>query len=302
MLAVCYERSRCDMYCGNWFWKTMGFALPCMTRLFKDKKSKRTKKPRALVLAPTRELACQIEKTYGECSTKVGCRHVCVFGGVPKYGQLQAIRNGLDVIIATPGRLLAYVREGEVDLSQVEYVVLDEADRMLEQGFIPDVRALIRETKNKGTRQTLLFSATWPDEVAEFAQEFLQSPVKITVMKQSGDSSETLLGMSQTVTQSVEVVKDWERNDKLYELLDQHRNKKIIVFGLYKKEVERLHWAVQDWGFNCVSVQGNKRQAERTEALNKFRRNASKILLATDVASRGLDIPDVDIVINYSFR
>merc|ERR1719394_694097 len=165
-----------------------------------------------MILAPTRELACQIHKTIEVAGKTVGCRSVCVYGGVPKWSQRQAFDAGVDIIVATPGRLLAFVREGEVVMDDVEYVVLDEADRMLEQGFVPDVTELINHCHMVGKRQTMLFSATWPTEVQKLAKSFLHDPVKITVQK-----SATELSTVSTVTQEVHVVEPYEKEDLLYE-------------------------------------------------------------------------------------
>jgi len=277
--------------------KTLAFVLPGLIKLFSEPVSKaKRKNPRAMVLAPTRELALQIETTLASFRPSLDVKSVCVYGGVDKWPQLNAIRAGVDFIVATPGRLLAYVRSGEVDLSSVEYVVLDEADRMLDKGFVPDVTELVDCCQAKGTRQTMLFSATWPFEVQKLGRTFLENPVKITVSK---DKEE--LAISSTVTQTVKVMQDWDKQDQLWEILNSKKNAKIIVFCLYKKECANLEWSVKDWGFNCVSLHGNKDQRERTRCMEMFRNNKVRLLIATDVASRGLDVRDVELVVNYSF-
>jgi len=274
--------------------KTLAFVLPLILKIEKNPERNFIQ---GLILAPTRELAAQIEKTIESTRPVFSTRSVCVGGGVPRYAQIQAIKNGVDIIVATPGRLLSYVRERLVDLSHTHYVVLDEADRMLEQGFVPDVTALIDQCKPQGQRHTLLFSATWPAEVQALGRSFLQNPVKIQVSK----SEDNELSVCETVTQTVLVMKKWDREDKLYELLNANRDKKIIVFGLYKKEVENLGWSIKDWGFSCDSLHGNKDQRERNRVMAAFRSNKIKMLIATDVASRGLDVKDVDLVINFTF-
>lgn len=277
--------------------KTLAFVLPGLIKLFSEPVSKaKRKNPRAMVLAPTRELALQIETTLASFRPSLDVKSVCVYGGVDKWPQLNAIRAGVDFIVATPGRLLAYVRSGEVDLSSVEYVVLDEADRMLEKGFVPDVTELVDCCQAKGTRQTMLFSATWPFEVQKLGRTFLENPVKITVSKNKEE-----LAISSTVTQTVKVMQDWDKQDQLWEILNSKKNTKIIVFCLYKKECANLEWSVKDWGFNCVSLHGNKDQRERTRCMEMFRNNKVRLLIATDVASRGLDVRDVELVVNYSF-
>jgi ATP-dependent RNA helicase DBP3 len=277
--------------------KTLAFILPGLLKLFTQSVPKNMRRnPRAMVLAPTRELANQIEKTLSSFQASLDVRSICVYGGVDKYPQLKAIRSGIDFVVATPGRLLAYVRNGEIDLSQVEYVVLDEADRMLDQGFVPDVTELVDSCQPKGTRQTMLFSATWPFEVQKLGRSFLESPVRITVSKDKDE-----LAIASTVTQKIMVMKDWDKQDQLWEILNSNKNKKIIVFALYKKECANLEWSVKDWGFNCVSLHGNKDQRERTKCMNMFRNNKVRLLIATDVASRGLDVRDVELVVNFSF-
>jgi len=277
--------------------KTLGFVLPALVKLFKNTENK-SKNPRVLILAPTRELACQIEKVIKSAGKRVGCRSVCIYGGVPKWEQLQAVREGLDFVVATPGRLLAFVHESKICLWEVEYVVLDEADRMLEQGFVPDVTELLNQCKAKGERQTMLFSATWPYEVQKLGKSFLQNPCKITVSRAENENE---LSTVATVSQEARVMKVWEREDALYELLEKNRDSKILVFGLYKREVENLEYSVADWGFPCCSLHGNKSQDERTRVFNMFRNDKCRLLIATDVASRGLDVDNIDLVINFTF-
>lgn len=274
--------------------KTLAFIIPALKKLFTNQKG--SVNPRCMILAPTRELAMQIEKEISVFHKAVPCRSICIMGGVPKWSQTQAFNNGVDFIVATPGRLLAFLREGAVDLSEVEYVVLDEADRMLEQGFVPDVTELVGACRKKGDRQTMLFSATWPHEVQKLGKSFLHNPVRITVSKSKDDE----LSAVSTVTQTVTVMQGYEKEDKLWALLDKFKGKKIIVFTLYKKECANLEWSVKDWGFNCVSLHGNKDQKERSRCMQMFRSNKVRMLVATDVASRGLDVRDVEIVINFS--
>jgi len=274
--------------------KTLAFIWPAIKRHLENPSAKYGE-PGALILAPTRELALQIQKQLETFGGPFGCKSTCVYGGVPKYQQLKELRNAKNIIVGTPGRLKAFVRSGELDLSHVDYVVLDEADRMLEQGFVPDVTELINSCKRIEERQTMLFSATWPAEVEKLGRTFMKNPVKITVQK-----SEKELSVVSTVSQEVRVMKKWDKEDALWELLTKLKGKKIIIFTLYKKECANLAWSVKDWGFNCVSLNGNMEQRERTIAMTAFRKNDSRLLVATDVASRGLDVTDVDYVINFS--
>jgi len=275
--------------------KTLAFIWPTIKRHLENPRAKNGQVG-ALILAPTRELAMQIQKQIEAFGGPFGCKSTCIYGGVPKWQQKNELREGKDIVVGTPGRLLAMVRYGELDLSKVDYVVLDEADRMLEQGFVPDVTELIAACQPKGKRQTMLFSATWPIEVEKLGKSFMTNPVKITVQK-----SETELSVVSTVSQEIRVMKKWDREDALWELLTKLKGKKLIVFCLYKKETANLAYSVNDWGFKNVSLHGNMDQRQRSISMKAFRDNEARILVATDVASRGLDVSDIDYVINFSF-
>ena len=233
-----------------------------------------------------------------------GIRSVAVYGGVSKDGQRRSLKNTkgnpFEVVVATPGRLIDLMYEETCDLSDVSYLVLDEADRMLDQGFERDVRKIIAATHVD--RQTCLFSATWPDSVRELAHEFLKNPLKITI------GSDDLTAAA-TIEQIVEVFDDeWLRQAKLVELLKKHKGtgkgnhmERVLVFVLYKKEASRIEDFLYRQGWKVTSVQGDKSQAARQKAVDDFKSGKIPILIATDVAARGLDIPGVDLVINFSF-
>lgn len=287
--------------------KTLAFALPCLSSMAK----KKHKLPRMLVLSPTRELAMQSDVVIQEFGQVVGLSSLVVYGGVPKYKQASSLRKGVDCLVATPGRLKDLIHEGTCDLSSVEYLVLDEADRMLDMGFEEDVREIISccKDKEKG-RQTAMFSATWPAAIQRIAMEYMVDPVRIYVGFESivGSNGEggvdDSLSANKRVKQYVEVIEDRAREARLRELLNKvHGNRKnrVLVFALYKKEAERLEYQLKNQGWNCCSIHGNKHQAARTEALAKFKDGSCPILVATDVAARGLDIPNVEAVINYTF-
>merc|ERR1711971_223420 len=214
---------------------------------------------------------------------------------VPKWPQRKALEQGVEVVVATPGRLIDLMNEGCCDLSQVSYLVLDEADRMLDQGFERDVRAIIAQTNPQ--RQTCLFSATWPDSIRALAHEFLKSPIRVTVGSE-------YLAAGTRITQIVEVVEDMAREGKLKKLLEKYhstRKNRVLIFVLYKKEAARLESNLQRQGWKATSIHGDKSQDMRTKALEQFKTAEVPLLVATDVAARGLDIPNVDYVINYSF-
>mmetsp|Transcript_63072 Transcript_63072/g.186334 ORF Transcript_63072/g.186334 Transcript_63072/m.186334 type:complete len:636 (-) Transcript_63072:259-2166(-) len=298
--------------------KTLAFAFPALTALYNENKNGnrgggRGRKARMLVLAPTRELAMQSDEVIQDVGSTISLDSVVVYGGVPKHEQKSKIRRGVDCIVATPGRLKDLINEGAIDLSGVSQLVLDEADRMLDEGFEEDVRFIISQTmaKEKG-RRTAMFSATWPTSVANLAAEYMVDPVRVYVGKDSVDDEGGDGGLSanKRVKQTVEVIEDREREHKLRVLLrgfyKNHQNggkggPRVLVFGLYKKEAERLEYGLKKEGWHCSSIHGNKAQSARTQALAEFKDGSVPILVATDVAARGLDIPNVEAVINFTF-
>ena len=272
--------------------KTLGFGVPCIPIL---QARKNTPGVFMLALAPTRELAIQIDEVLKSAFAPI--KTICIYGGGDKYGQIAAVRGGAKVIIATPGRLLSLVREGSVNLSKVVYLVMDEADRMLDMGFEPDIRAIVSNIPTE--RQTLLFSATWPRSIQKLASEFVRNPVHVTV------GNVDSLTSSASVTQIVEVVDDspWTRQQKLLGLLKKYHDGKnrCLVFVLYKKEVPQLDRFLSGKGFKVAPISSDFKQQDRIAALGDFKSGKRPILIATDVAARGLDIPNVEFVINFSF-
>ncbi|KAG5179570.1 DEAD box RNA helicase [Tribonema minus] len=277
--------------------KTLAFGLPGLTRVLAQKGGSGGgggARPEMLVLAPTRELAIQSAEVIAAAGAAAGVACACVYGGVPKGEQKRALRSAR-AVVATPGRLKDLMSEGAVDLSGVVYMVLDEADRMLDLGFEQDVRDIIGATAR--ARQTAMFSATWPREIRALAAEFLREPVRVTV----GDDD---LTANARVAQHVEVIGERERDARLLELLEKvhgARDNRVLVFALYKKEAARLEALLSRRGYSAVAVHGDKGQADRERALAAFRSKSVPLMIATDVAARGLDIPDVEFVINYSF-
>ena len=281
--------------------KTLSFFLPAMMHCAKEGvatggKSK-AKGPTVLILAPTRELAMQSDDVCRVAGKEAGLSSVCIYGGVPKHTQKQAIRDGAQVVVATPGRLLDLHQEGACDLSSVTYLVLDEADRMLDMGFEKDVRAIVSSCAPSPRRRTLMFTATWPEEIRQIASEFLDNPVRVNV-------GSVDLAANTRVTQTVEVIDGNKKEARLIPLLNKYhksRTNRVLVFALYKKEAARLEEFVKRNGFNGVAIHGDMTQAARTAALQQFKDGSVPLLIATDVAARGLDIPDVEVVINYAF-
>lgn len=277
--------------------KTLGFGLPLLSRVLslKNSSKKAKNRPLGLIIAPTRELALQSHEVISSASSTCGIRCISIFGGGDRRQQLSDIRQGVDIITATPGRLLSLINEGVVNLSLVRFLVLDEADRMLDLGFVPDVRSIVSSIDSKDL-QTMMFSATWPEEVEKIGAEFLNRPVRISIGKDE-------LCASATITQTVEVIEPFNRDNRLHDLLREHHDGKnrIIVFVLYKKEAVRVEHMLKRRKWNCTAIHGDKSQDERFAALEAFRNGSIPILVATDVAARGLDIPNVEVVLNYSF-
>lgn len=272
--------------------KTLGFGIRALERISNAEKRA---KPSVLILSPTRELASQIHEQMDKAGKKLGVTSTVLYGGVDKRTQKDTIRAGVDIIVACPGRLLDLMEEGAVKLSKVDYVVLDEADRMLDLGFEKEVRKILSTTRTD--RQTAMFSATWPTSIQKLASEFLSSPVKVTVGSED-------LNANVNIKQLVEVLDPRDKDATLLKLLNKYhssRKNKIVIFGLYKKETARLEHYLQSRGWNCVAIHGDMKQHERTANFEKFRSGAVPLLIATDVAARGLDIPCVEYVINYTF-
>jgi len=218
-----------------------------------------------------------------------------MYGGVAKQDQRRSLDKGVHIIVATPGRLLDFEQEGACNLGEVTYLVLDEADRMLDLGFEKDIRAIIGKLPK--IRQTLMFSATWPAEVRALASQFLLNPIKVTI----GSAN---LTANKNVHQIVEVIDQYERDRRLVELLKKYhksRKNKILIFVLYKAEATRVENFLKRNGFENTSIHGDKSQPAREQALAAFTSGSVPLLVATDVAARGLDIPKVEYVINYSF-
>ncbi|CAG8672093.1 12755_t:CDS:2 [Cetraspora pellucida] len=275
--------------------KTLAFIVPAVIHIKSPPYSPPNHQPFALVLAPTRELAIQTHKQCEMFDSTCGIKSVCVYGGVTKGEQRKLLRKGAHIVIATPGRLLDFATDGVCDISNVKYLVLDEADRMLDTGFEEEIRNIILKTRKD--RQTVMFSATWPDSVRKLANDFLTNPIRVTIGSQT-------LSANKNVTQIVEVIDDpSEKDRRLVTLLEKYHNRKnrVLIFVLYKKEASRVENMLARKGYEAQSIHGDKSQFQRIEALNAFRDGIYPLLIATDVASRGLDIPDVKYVINYTF-
>ena len=258
---------------------------------------------RAVIVSPTRELAVQIYEQMVLLAKSAGFEAVCVYGGVPKDSQRHALRTA-HIVIATPGRLNDLIEEGAAILRNVDYLVLDEADRMLDKGFEDAIRKIVSSTSSDSPtgRQTLMFTATWPPSVRDLAATFMRKPVKIAI----GDNPTGELRANMRIVQKVEVVDPRGKETRLLELLKQHqsgkaKNDRILVFCLYKKEATRVENFLWGKGLRCAGIHGDLSQEKRTASLESFKTGITPLLVATDVAARGLDIPAVKVVINVTF-
>jgi ATP-dependent RNA helicase RhlE len=269
--------------------KTAAFVLPLLQNLEDDDERAGPRRARALILAPTRELVIQIAdsiKTYGR---HMRVHQAVVIGGVGQRPQVDALRRGVDFLVATPGRLLDLIDQGHVDLGRTEYLVLDEADRMLDMGFIRDVRKIVAALPEQ--RQTLLFSATMPAEVAKLAREILFEPERVEIAART-------VAVEQ-VEQHVHHLDAGAKRDRLTELLAAPGFERVIVFTRTKHGADRVVKNLARDGVVAEALHGNKSQNVRQRTLDNFREGRSRVLVATDIASRGIDIDDVTHVINY---
>lgn len=277
--------------------KTIAFGLPLVEAvLAMPNVAKGSGRIRAVVVSPTRELAMQTNEQLAKLGEVVGLKTVCVYGGASKDAQRVLLKKA-DIIVATPGRLKDFIEEGAINLENAKFAVLDEADRMLDKGFEDDIRLILNCTPKKEERQTLMFTATWPQSVQALASTFMVSPVKITI----GNDETGDLKANIRISQAVEVVDPRGKEQRLLQILKaQPRNERVLVFCLYKKEATRVELFLQQRGLKVVAIHGDLRQEQRTRSLEAFKTGETPILVATDVAARGLDIPEVKLVVNVT--
>ena len=270
--------------------KTAAFALPTLQRLHANPRATiNSKGMRCLVLCPTRELATQIADGFRSYGKNLKFRMTTVFGGVNQYPQVDALRRGLEIVIATPGRLMDLMNQGHVDLRDVEVFVLDEADRMLDMGFIHDIRKIVSQLP--ANRQSLLFSATMPNEIRKLADTLLRNPatVQVTPINSTVD----------LIEQSVYFVEKRNKGQLLAHLVNEMPMSRAIVFTRTKHGADKVCSALEKAGIRAEAIHGNKSQNARQRALDNFKKNRTPVLVATDIASRGIDVDDVSHVVNY---
>jgi len=269
--------------------KTAAFALPILQMLETEKDRNKRRTVRALILAPTRELVAQISEEFNTYGKGLDIRLVTIYGGISQKAQTQSLQKGVDIIVAAPGRLLDLMNQGFVHLDKVEYLVLDEADRMLDMGFINDIRKITAKLPVK--RQTMLFSATAPDEIRKLAASLLRNPVQLNL---SPDAIPPIL-----VSQSVYHVKKENKKLLLMHLLKNESVKNVLIFTRTKHGADKVVKDLIRNGIKALAIHGNKSQSARDKALKDFKTRSIRVLVATDVASRGIDVDKLSHVINY---
>ncbi|PCI92639.1 RNA helicase, partial [Candidatus Aerophobetes bacterium] len=269
--------------------KTAGFTLPLLHRLSEAKLYRGQRPVRALILTPTRELAAQVGESIETYGKHLRLKSTVIFGGVKINPQIIKLRRGVDIVVATPGRLLDHVNQKTIDLSQVEILVLDEADRMLDMGFIHDVRKILKLLPSK--RQNLLFSATFSNEIKKFADSLLSSPVLIEVARRNTASEQ--------VTQLIHPVDRVNKSKLLSHLIVSENWRQVLVFTRTKHGANRLSQHLESEGIPSAAIHGNKSQNARTQALANFKNGHTRVLVATDIAARGLDINQLPHVVNF---
>ncbi|MGM5631775.1 DEAD/DEAH box helicase [Apibacter raozihei] len=271
--------------------KTAAFLLPVIQQLVqKENVGKHNKKAiKALVLAPTRELAIQISDSFKDYTTYLNINHGVIFGGVNKDRQIKTLQNGIDLLIATPGRLLDLMNQKVVDLRFVEFFIIDEADKMLDMGFIHDMKKIIQYLPKQ--KQTLLFSATMPSMIASLSKNLLSNPVKVEVTPVSSTVD--------TIHQRVFFVEKSDKNKLLVDLLSKNKDQLALVFLRTKHGADRIVRTLKKAGIFSEAIHGNKSQNARQRILTDFNSRKNKILIATDIAARGIDVSHLELVINY---
>jgi len=273
--------------------KTLGFLLPAIVHINAQPLLKPGDGPIALVLSPTRELANQTLQETDKFGRSSRLKYSCVYGGVSKGPQARDLRNGVEILIACPGRLIDFLESGTTNLFRCTYLVLDEADRMLDMGFEPQMRAIVGQIRPD--RQTLLFSATWPKSIVKLAHDFLTDPLQVNV-------GSLELHANKDITQIIEVVDEYDKRRTLFRHLSQQpRGIKTLIFTATKRGADQLCRTLRDDGYGARAIHGDKSQQDRDWTLQEFKSGKSPIMVATDVASRGLDVRDLTLVFNYDF-
>lgn len=275
--------------------KTLAFCLPAIVHINAQPLLSRGDGPIVLVLAPTRELAVQIQTECAKYGKSSRIRSTCIYGGVPRGPQIRDLASGVEICIATPGRLLDMLDSGKTNLRRVTYLVLDEADRMLDMGFEPQIRKIVDQIRPD--RQTLMWSATWPKDVQKLAHDYLRNFLQVNVGSLD-------LNVNSDIKQIVEICSEYDKRGKLIKHLEtamEDKENRILIFVATKRIADDITKYLRQDGWPALAIHGDKQQNERDWVLNEFRTGKSPIMVATDVASRGIDIKDVKYVINYDY-
>ncbi|MDH6355187.1 ATP-dependent RNA helicase RhlE [Dysgonomonas sp. PH5-45] len=269
--------------------KTAAFSLPIIQQLYLNKNNGEKKNIKALILTPTRELAIQINDCLNDYTQYTGIRHCVIYGGVKQNAQVNELKAGIDILVATPGRLLDLMSQGIISLNSIRHFVLDEADRMLDMGFIHDIKRLLPKLPKK--KQTLFFSATMPSSIATLSRSILHNPVKVEVTPASS--------VVDTIEQRLYFVEKTEKKDLLISLLKKDKEKSALIFSRTKHGADRIARILSKAGIGSAAIHGNKSQNARQRALSDFKSHEIQALIATDIAARGIDINNLELVINY---
>jgi ATP-dependent RNA helicase RhlE len=269
--------------------KTAAFALPLLQRIANEVRGEKARPIRALILTPTRELAAQVQDNLRDYGKYLPLSSTVIFGGVGMGNQLHALRRGVDIVVATPGRLIDHMQQRSINLSKVDVLVLDEADRMLDMGFLPALKRILAAVPKE--RQTLLFSATFAPEIKALAQQFMRNPREISTAPANT--------VANTVTHRVHPVDAAKKRDLLLHILAQDSRRQTLVFGRTKHGADKLVRHLEQSGIKAAAIHGNKSQNARTRALSDFKTGRVTVLVATDIAARGIDIDQLPVVINF---
>lgn len=269
--------------------KTAAFAIPILQHLYEDGQGRGKRKIKALVVTPTRELAIQIKDNFTEYGKHTGIENTVIFGGVKQGAQTQALAKGVDVLVATPGRLLDLINQGFISLRDIKYFVLDEADQMLDMGFIYDIRRIIDQLPKR--RQSLFFSATMPSKIVSLSKQILGNPEKVSIRPQQTTA--------ERVEQSIYFTSKRSKSKLLTHLLTSRELGSTLVFSRTKHGADKITRILKKANINTAAIHGNKSQNSRQKALNSFKEGTTKVLVATDIAARGIDVAGLALVVNY---
>jgi ATP-dependent RNA helicase RhlE len=269
--------------------KTAAFAIPIIQQLNAPQPKGQRREVKALILTPTRELAIQIDECFSDYARYADLRHAVIFGGVNQKPQVDKLRQGADVLIATPGRLLDLIGQRHVGLNHIRHFVLDEADRMLDMGFIHDIKRILPLLPKR--RQTLFFSATMPASISNLAKTILCNPAKVEVAP--------VASVVDTIDQYLYFVEKPQKSDLLIAILKKEADKSVLVFSRTKHGADKIARVLNKKGIGCEAIHGNKTQVARQRALTNFKSGKTRIIIATDIAARGIDIANLEMVINY---